>query len=429
MKYSAPKGVFDILPTSSEPEDLWKRSDLWQSLESMAREVAHQYGFQEIRTPIFEKTELFVRSVGESSDIVNKEMFSFVDKGGRSMTLRPEGTASVIRSIIEHRQYETCYSKFFYIGPMFRYERPQAGRYRQLHQFGAEAIGDPSPYQEVEVIDMLCEFYKRCGLQNLRVLVNSVGDPASRNAYVEKLRAYLKPHLAQLSEESQIRFDKNPLRILDSKDPIDQKILEQAPLLLDSLNQECAQHFEEVCLLLRQNGIAYTVSDKLVRGLDYYNKTVFEILSEETGPQATLVGGGRYDGLMQELGGPALPSVGFATGLERLLQLMIRQNSPALPKRQGPLVYLVPMGDAAHHFCFKLLSDLRHACIAAEIARPKTKIQKALQFADAIQSTYALIIGDDEMSQQKAQCKVLSTRESQSIEFAQIVSFFKKHKE
>ncbi len=292
MQYTIPKGTFDILPEAQKEEDKWCTSAHWQYLESVIRQTAHEYGFKEIRTPIFERTELFVRSVGESSDIVSKEMYTFLDRAERSMTLRPEGTAPVMRSFVEHRLYNTgAVHKLFYIGPMFRYERPQAGRYRQHHQFGAEAVGIGTPEQDVEVIDLLCEVYRRLGLKDLKVLINNIGDTESREAYLLSLKNYLEPHLEELSKDSQARFTKNILRILDSKDPNDQKILENAPSILDHLNEECKTHFEKVCRLLEKLNIAYEINPKLVRGLDYYNKTVFEITSTSLGSQNSVGGG------------------------------------------------------------------------------------------------------------------------------------------
>jgi histidyl-tRNA synthetase len=319
--------VFDILPQEPQPEDGWRHSDHWQYIESVMRKCAADYGFKEIRTPIFERTELFVRGVGEGSDIVSKEMYTFLDKAERSMTLRPEGTASVIRAFVEKNlAQQPGLHKFFYIGPMFRYERPQAGRYRQHHQFGAEAIGIGKPEQDVEMIDMLYEIYHRLGLKNLSVMINSVGDEASRAPFRKALGDYLFPFLEDLSEDSKVRFSKNILRILDSKDARDQEILKNAPILEDYLSEASKEHFATVKALLFQMKIPYVVNPKLVRGLDYYNKTVFEVVSHELGAHNTIGGGGRYDGLTALFGGPDLPACGFATGLERLLQTMVGQK-------------------------------------------------------------------------------------------------------
>src|SRR3990167_6362931 len=310
MKIQAPKGTFDILPYGTEAP--WLLSALWQHVEKVARDVATQYGYQEIRTPLYESTELFNRGVGETSDIVTKEMFTFQDKGGRSISLRPEGTASVMRSVIENHLFDRGpVHKFFYIGPMFRYERPQSGRYRQHHQFGTEAIGIAAPQQDVETIDLLLEFYRRIGLKSLKVLINTVGDAASRASFRAALLQFLTPHLEELSSDSKLRFEKNPLRILDSKDPKDKEIIASAPSILDHLSPEAKEHFSSVCRSLDTLQIPYEVDPRIVRGLDYYNKTVFEIVSTDLGSQGTVGAGGRYDGLLKTFGGPDLPSIGF----------------------------------------------------------------------------------------------------------------------
>jgi histidyl-tRNA synthetase len=412
MNYSSAKGTFDILPSEKDEEEKWRESSHWQYLEGVLRRAAHDYGFQEIRTPIFEKTELFVRSVGETSDIVTKEMYTFIDKGERSMTLRPEGTASVIRSFVENKLYaESSLHKYFYIGPMFRYERPQAGRYRQHHQFGAEAIGIGTAAQDVELIDLLCEIYRRLGLKDLMVQINSVGDAASRAAYKQALTQYLQPHLGSLSADSQVRFEKNILRILDSKDPKDQEILQKAPLLSDSLTAEAKAHFEEVLHRLETLKINYAVNQKLVRGLDYYNKTVFEITTSNLGAQNSIGGGGRYDGLVEAFGGPSLPSVGFATGLERVLQTMLKQKTP-FPGTPHPFVFFVPMGEKALDVCFALTCQLRHEKIMAEIDLSGKKVQHGLQIASQLGADFAVVIGEEELSSKRIKLKNMATRES-----------------
>ncbi len=426
MEYSIPKGTFDILPNELNADDKWRESGLWQYLEEVIRATAHDYGFLEMRTPIFEKTELFVRGVGESSDIVTKEMYTFIDKGERSMTLRPEGTASAIRSFVEKKLYSRPgLHKYFYIGPMFRYERPQAGRYRQHHQFGAEAIGIGNALQDVELIDMLCQVYRRLGLQNLTVQINSVGDAASRLSYKQALTQFLEPFLTTLSQDSQLRFTKNILRILDSKDPNDQKILTEAPLLQDFLTPEAKSHFEQVLTLLDSLKINYAINPKLVRGLDYYNKTVFEITTEALGAQNSIGGGGRYDGLIEAIGGPNLPSVGFATGMERILQTMLKQGT-SLPNRSHPLVFFIPMGPEALGLCFELVCALRHEQIAAEIDLSGKKVQHGLQLADICYATYAVVIGDEELKSKNVKLKNMATRESVTIGLKELVAELKR---
>lgn len=425
MTYSIPKGVFDILPIEADDGDEWRSSDHWLFVETVIRKCASDYGYKEIRTPLFEPTELFIRGVGESSDIVTKEMYTFLDKANRSMTLRPEGTASVIRSFVENQLYQQKrLHKFYYIGPMFRYERQQMGRYRQHHQFGAEAVGIGKPEQDVELIDMLCELYRRLGIKNLTVMLNSVGDEVSREAYKKALMAYLQPHVDHLSEESKTRFTKNVLRILDSKDKNDQKILENAPSILDFLSEEAKSHFETVKILLGQIGIPYKVNHKLVRGLDYYNKTVFEITSNELGAQNTIGAGGRYDGLIADLGGPNLPSVGFATGIERVLQTMIGQNF-SFPKPAHPRIFLVPLGEESLQYCFNLVSELRHKGISAEIDLSGKKVQHGLQIANAERSDYCVVIGDKELETQEIELKEMSSRKSEKISLPQLTDVLK----
>jgi histidyl-tRNA synthetase len=412
MEYAIPKGVFDILPHEANAEDKWKESGLWEYLEQVMRKTAHDYGFHEIRTPIFERTELFTRSAGEGSDIVTKEMYTFLDRGERSMTLRPEGTASAMRAFLEHRLYnQPGIHKYFYIGPMFRYERQQAGRYRQHHQFGAEAIGNGTPEQDAEIIDFLCELYRRLGLQHIEVQINSIGDAPSRAAYRDALAAFLRPQLGELSAESKVRFEKNILRILDSKDLGDQNLLNNAPTILDFLSPESKTHFERVLFLLDSLKIPYRVNTKLVRGLDYYTKTVFEITSGALGAHNSLVGGGRYDGLTSLLGGPDLPSIGFATGMERILQTMLKQGAH-FPPAPHPTLFIIPLGEGATQYCFHLLSTLRHNQIAAEIDLSGKKVQQCLQTANHLRADYCMIIGEDELAHKKGTLKIMATREN-----------------
>jgi len=426
MEYAIPKGVFDILPKEPNLEDIWRSSDRWLYLENVIRQTAHDYGFKEIRTPIFERTELFVRGVGESSDIVTKEMYTFLDRGERSMTLRPEGTAPVIRSFVENKLYsQGSVHKFYYFGPMFRYERPQAGRYRQHHQFGVEAIGVGKPEQDVELIDMVCEIYRRLGLKNLNVMLNSVGDSSSRTSYKEALAQYLQPHFEQLSADSKVRFSKNILRILDSKDPGDQQLLKNAPSILDFLTPESQEHFSTVQTLLKKIGQPFQVNAKLVRGLDYYSKTVFEITSGELGAQNSLGGGGRYDGLIRTLGGPDLPSVGYATGLERILQTMTKQQVP-FPTPPHPFVFLIPLGEKSMEYCFETLCVLRRNRVPADIDLSGKKVQHGLSLADQQNANYAIVIGDEELASKTAQLKEMKTRNTVSISLSDLANEIQK---
>ncbi len=423
-KIQSPKGTFDILPSGAKED--WQLSHLWRWVEKVCHEIASEYGYSEIRTPIYEKTELFDRGVGESSDIVTKEMFTFEDKGGRKMCLRPEGTSSVIRSLIENNLVQSgSVNKLFYIAPMFRYERPQSGRYRQHHQFGIEAIGVAGPEMDAEVIDLLFQFYKRLGIQGLSVNLNTVGDSESRSAFRAALIDYLRPFFADLSADSQVRFEKNPLRILDSKDPKDKEILAEAPSILNHLTPSAKEHFEELCRLLDQIKIPYKVNDKIVRGLDYYNKTVFEFMTDHLGAQNTIGAGGRYDGLLKTFGGVDLPSVGFGTGLERVLQVLLGQKA-LLPCKAALQIYFIPMGEKAREKCFSLASLCRRHHISADVEWNAKKMQTAMQNAVKSGAAYAAIIGNDELEKGVLQIKELSSREQKEVPFDGIVEFFKK---
>lgn len=423
MDIPIPPGVFDILPKDSK--ETWRSSYIWDYVESIIRKTAKDYGYQEIRTPIFERTELFVRGVGETSDIVSKEMYTFLDKGDRSMSLRPEGTAPVIRSIVENQLLHGASTlKVFYIGPMFRYERTQAGRYRQHHQFGVEAIGTDSPEQDTEAIDLLYTLYQRLGLKNLRVSINSIGNTASRNAFRIALQAYLKQYYDRLSADSKNRFERNPLRILDSKDPQDIKINENAPSILEYLDEESKQHFESVKKLLTLLGIPFEVNPKLVRGLDYYNKTVFEITSGDLGAQNSVGGGGRYDGLIKTLGGPDLPAFGFGTGIERMIQTMIKQEVP-LPQPPYPTLYIIPLGDEAKKVCFSLLHNLRTEGVSSEMDFSGRKLNKLMQYADQIRAQYVAVIGDEETKSQEIELKEMSSGKKFKIPIKDLVRIMK----
>lgn len=406
----APPGVFDIIPFDSKEE--WRRSYLWQQLEETIRNITRDYGYQEIRTPIFERTELFKRGVGDTSDIVSKEMYTFFDKSERSMSLRPEGTAPVIRAFIEHQLHkEAQIHKLFYIAPMFRYERSQSGRYRQHHQFGIEAIGISTPEQDVEVIDLLYSLYGRLGLKNLQLCLNSIGDPPCRIAYKEALQHYLQNFFDQLSPESQARFGTNPLRILDSKNHTDRKILQNAPSILEFLSSESQDRFREIQKLLDGLKIPYTISPQLVRGLDYYNNIVFEIIAGELGAQNSIGGGGRYDGLMKLLGGPDLPTMGFGTGMERIIQTLLKQGAP-VRQPVGPTLYLIPLGEEASQICFSILHDLRQNGIPTQMEFSGKKLSKAMQNADQLKAKYVAVIGDDEIRNKIVDLKEMATGET-----------------
>ncbi|MEX0962045.1 MAG: histidine--tRNA ligase [Simkaniaceae bacterium] len=422
MPYLKPKGTFDILPKPVKPEDRWRESTRYQYLEELLRKTSHDYGFYEIRTPIFEKSDLFIRSVGEASDIISKEMYSFEDKAGRHMSLRPEGTAPVLRAFLENGLPNGGDHKFFYIGPYFRYDRPQKGRFRQFHQYGVEAIGRSDPLQDVEIIDLNMEIYRRLGLKNLTLMINSVGSSLCRPSFTAALKAYLEPSFSKLSEESQMRFKKNPLRILDTKSKGDLEILKGAPSILDHLDKECLFHFEEVKKWLTRLKIPFVINDKLVRGLDYYTKTVFEITSDVLGAQNTIGAGGRYDGLMKALGGEDLPSIGFATGIERILHTIDGQGYRG-PSLLNPFVLLIGLGDQAENKCSELLFHLRHSSIPASHLYNTKKLSKALSHASDFGASYVLILGDDELSEGTINVKNLKTRETLNHPIETIVEY------
>ena len=426
MTIPIPPGVFDILP--NDPKETWRNSHLWQYVEEVMRTTARSYGYHEIRTPLFERTELFQRGVGETSDIVTKEMYTFEDRGGRSMTLRPEGTAPVMRAFIEHQmQNQAPIHKLFYIEPMFRYERAQAGRYRQHHQFGVEAIGNDSAEQDVEAIDLIFTVLRRLGIKNLKVGLNSIGDTANRAAYKQALVSYLEGFFDKLSEDSKVRFKANPMRILDSKDPTDKEICLGAPSILDYLSAENKEHFEQVKRLLTALNIPYEINTQLVRGLDYYNKTVFEIVGGELGAQNSIVGGGRYDGLIKSLGGADLPSFGFGSGIERIIQTLLKQNCQ-LPDPVRPAIFIVPLGEESRVPCFQLLNQLRQEDIASQMDFSGRKLNKVMQYADQTGAKFVVVIGDNELQAGQVELKEMSTGTKQQIPLNQLITFIKEAK-
>jgi histidyl-tRNA synthetase len=424
METATPTGTFDIIP--SDTKEIWRSSYLWNWLEGVIRRHAACYGFEEIRTPIFERTELFTRSVGDSSDIVvSKEMYTFEDKGGRSLSLRPEGTASAIRAFLDKQLYVSApQSRLYYIGPMFRYERPQLGRFRQHHQFGVEAIGIASPALDAEIIEMSYSLYQKLGLRNVSVNLNSLGDKSTRERFHEGLRDYLRPHFETLSPDSKIRFEMNPLRIFDSKDPRDIEISEKAPKILDFLSPECATHFQEVQKILTLLQVPFRVNPRLVRGLDYYTKTVFEVTAEELGAQNSIGGGGRYDNLIHELGGPDLPAMGFGLGLERILQTMIRQGVP-LPVRPRPHLYLIALGESAEKRAISLAHELRGGGLTCLYDMSGKKLGRAMQLASASRAEFALVLGERELQEGYVELKEMDTGKVTRMELIEVPLFFK----
>lgn len=397
----------DILP---------QQTPYWQFLEQTLAALLGSYGYQEIRFPIVEKTELFKRSIGEVTDIVEKEMYTFTDRNNDSLTLRPEGTAGCVRAAVEHGMLYNQVQRLWYQGPMFRHERPQKGRYRQFHQVGAEAFGMPGPEIDAELIMLTARLWQKLGLnQNqLTLEINSLGSPETRAAYKEVLVTYFTQHFNQLDEDSQRRLHTNPLRILDSKNPALAELNAHAPKLLDHLDQASRAHFEQLCVLLDQCGIAYHINPRLVRGLDYYNRTVFEWVTGQLGTQGTICAGGRYDGLVAQLGGKAAPAVGFAIGLERLIALLEILN-PALSCTQAPQAYLISIGTSARQHAFVLAQQLRAALPGLKLTMDCTDASIKSQFkrADASGAEIALILGDSELESQTIQVKYLRQERAQ----------------
>jgi histidyl-tRNA synthetase len=403
----APKGFADILPAES-----WK----WQAVEEVARQVSALYHFAEIRTPIIESTELFHRGVGETTDIVHKETFTFNDRGGESMTLRPEGTAGVARAVIEGGLLndEGARLKVFYIGPNFRYERPQKGRLRQHYQFGAEAFGVAEPQQDVECILLQMDFYRRCGLKDLELQINSLGDAESKQRYREALVAFLTPKAGELSEDSQRRLEENPLRILDSKDPRDRKAVEGAPPAVESLSEKSRAHFDRVLALLAGRA-DFQVNPNLVRGFDYYTETLWEVTAAGLGAQNAIGGGGRYDNLVAQLDGRPTPGVGFGSGIERLL-IALDAQGVRLPRQDRPLIWLISQGDDAKSANWDLLAELRAAGFAADFDPTGRSVKSQFKLADRQGAAYCLVVGEQELQNQTVVLKNLATGEQASVE-------------
>jgi histidyl-tRNA synthetase len=399
-KIAAPRGTADLYPPESARR---------QALEADIHRIARRFGYGEIRTPTFEATELFVRGVGETTDIVEKEMYTFVDKGGRSMTLRPEWTAPVVRAVLEHNLLAQGPVRLYYMGPMYRYERPQAGRYREAHQFGVECFGFAGPEADVETIALAHDVLRAEGL-SVVAAINSIGDDVCRPRYREALHAHFAPHRASLSADSQRRLDRNPLRIIDSKAPEDRALVETAPTMLDVLCEPCAAHFARVRALLDASGIAYRVDPRIVRGLDYYTRTVFEFISDELGAQSTVCAGGRYDGLVAELGGPPTPGVGYAMGLERLAMILAKRETGAVPERRG--IAIVALGEAARTRVVPLVAALRRASgdVPVTIDYGDGKIAAHFKKADRAGARAALIVGDEELQAGVVVVRDLATR-------------------
>lgn len=407
------RGTRDILP---------EEVGYWQQVEAIAQQILDRAAYQEIRVPIFERTELFERGIGEATDVVGKEMYTFNDRATppRSVTLRPEGTAGVVRAYIQNSLYAAGgVQRLWYTGPMFRYENPQAGRQRQFHQLGVEVIGSADPRADVEVIAIATDILQTLGLSNLHLDLNSVGNPEDRQQYRQALVDYLTPYKDELDPDSQERLNRNPLRILDSKDKRTQEIAQAAPNILDYLGADSQRHFERVQQLLSDLGIRYQLNPRLVRGLDYYTHTAFEIISDDLGAQATVCGGGRYDGLIQELGGSPTPAVGWAIGLERLILLLQK-----LRESQRPVLdfYVVSRGEAAETQALKLTQQLRQKGFALELDLSGSAFGKQFKRADRSGAIACLVLGDAEAENQTVNLKWLKSGEQQSVAQADLLN-------
>lgn len=404
------RGTRDILP---------EEVGYWQQVEAIARQILSRAAYQEIRPPIFEQTDLFERGIGEATDVVGKEMYTFLDKGDRSITLRPEGTAGVVRAFIEHALHaKGGVQRLWYTGPMFRYERPQAGRQRQFHQLGVEVIGSADPRADAEVIAIATDILQNLGLKTLKLDLNSVGNVEDRQQYRQALVDYLTPYKDELDPDSQERLSRNPLRILDSKDKRTQEIAQAAPSILDYLGAYSQQHFEQVQQLLSDLGISYQLNPRLVRGLDYYTHTAFEIISDDLGAQATVCGGGRYDGLVEELGGAATPAVGWAIGLERLVLLLQQLGEPPRP---GLDFYIVSKGESAQMQALELAQKLRQAGFSVELDLSASGIKKQFTRADRSGAVACLILGDEEAQNKTVKFKWMASKEQIAIAQADLL--------
>lgn len=390
MLTNAPRGTKDILPDTVGD---------WNYVEGEIRELCRRFGYSEIRTPIFEHTELFQRGIGEGTDVVDKEMYTFTDRGERSITLRPENTASAVRAYLQNKLYaQSNLVKLFYIGSMFRYDRPQAGRMREFHQFGVEALGEANPAVDAEVILLAMNLLEGLGLKDLELSINSVGCPKCRSKYRTMLQDFFRDKLEDLCEDCRSRFERSPLRILDCKKDSDKPYMADAPKITDCLCEECAEHFAKLKELLTSAGISFTHDPRLVRGLDYYTKTAFEIKYPPLGAQSAVAGGGRYDGLIEEMGGNPTPAVGFATGLERLLLALESQN--LLPEKNRSVnAYVVALGEAAQAEGFKLLNSLRQQGLSAAMDFAGRSMKAQMKQANKLGAKYSVILGEDEIAE------------------------------
>lgn len=398
----------------------------WHYVEKKWKEICARYGFKEIRTPIFEHTELFQRGVGDTTDIVQKEMYTFEDHGGRSITLKPEGTSPAVRAFIEHKQYaEVQPIKLYYDIPCFRYEKPQSGRLRQFHQFGVETFGTTNMVADAEIIAIGYDFLTSMGVTDLTLEINSVGCPECRAKHRKALKDFLAPKYDQLCDTCKSRYEKNPMRILDCKSPIDQELVQGAPMMVDFLCDDCKNAFEDLQKNLDALEIPYVINPKIVRGLDYYTKTAFEFVTNSLGAQGTVCGGGRYDNLVEEVGGPPIPGVGFGLGKERLLMLM-EANGVEIPKPSDCDVFIATMGEAAKLYGQKLLFNLRRNGIKCQIDDLQRNFKGQFKYADRLGAKYAVVIGDNELETGVATLKDMEKGEQSEVKFDNLIDELKK---
>ncbi|WP_027955297.1 histidine--tRNA ligase [Halobacillus kuroshimensis] len=420
MTINAPRGTQDILPGTSEK---------WQYVEQKLVDLCRRFNYKEIRTPIFEHTELFQRGVGDSTDIVQKEMYTFEDRGGRSITLRPEGTASVVRAYVQNKIYglPNQPSKYFYMGPMFRYERPQQGRMRQFVQFGIEALGSDDPAIDAEVLSLALNSYRELGLSSLKLVLNSLGDAESREAHRAALVRHFDPHREELCSDCQVRLDQNPLRVLDCKKDKDHPAMKTAPSILEYLNDYSKDYFEKVKSYLDAMGIEYVIDPNLVRGLDYYNHTAFEIMSEAEGFGAitTLSGGGRYTGLVQEVGGPETSGIGFAMSIERLL-MALEAEGVELPVDEDLDCYVVALGNEAQVEAVRLADAMRLAGLQVDKDYLGKKMKAQFKSADRLNAKYVLVLGEQELENGVINVKEMATGEQKEIELGSVIEYMKE---
>lgn len=414
MLTKAPRGTKDIIPAEAYK---------WNYLEEKFRDLCRLYGYEEIRTPIFEHTELFKRGVGDTTDIVQKEMYTFKDRGDRDLTLKPEGTAGVIRAFIENKMYaETQPTKLFYITTCFRYERPQSGRQRQFHQFGVEAIGSDTPSLDAEVISLAMQFLGEAGLKDLTVSINSVGCPVCREEYNRLLKDYLATKADVLCDLCNDRRDKNPMRVIDCKNETCQANIVDIPLMADHLCDNCKDHFDQLKSYLDEMDIKYVVDKKIVRGLDYYKRTAFEIISNDVGAQSTVCGGGRYDGLVEQIGGPSgYSGIGFGLGAERLL-LTLEANGVEIGNPNHTDIFVVTIGDKAKLKSFSILKDLRENHISADKDHLDRSLKAQFKYSNKINAKYTIVIGDDELDKDKATLKNMETGDQKLIKISELVN-------